>query len=87
MKEEDLKEEPKKEVVQKVEPQKAEVLVKDQEAVEETVVEKQYHVIKKGENLYRISLRYGLSVDELCGINGIKSQDVVQAGQKLLISH
>ncbi|OPX39002.1 MAG: hypothetical protein B1H13_10475 [Desulfobacteraceae bacterium 4484_190.3] len=30
---------------------------------------KRYHVIRKGENLYRISLLYGISVEKLCRLN------------------
>ncbi len=55
------------------------------EDVKETA-EKRYHVISKGENLYRISLRYGLTVSELCHINGITPQDVIKPGQKLLVT-
>ena len=55
-------------------------------AFERTTTERRYHVIKKGENLYRISLRYGLSVPELCHVNGINPQDVIKPGQKLLVA-
>lgn len=56
------------------------------EAFEKTAAEKRYHEIRKGENLYRISLRYGLSLQELCHINGITPQDVIRPGQKLLVT-
>jgi LysM repeat protein len=56
------------------------------EAFEKTAVERRYHEIRKGENLYRISLRYGLSLQELCHINGINPQDIIWPGQKLLIT-
>ena len=58
----------------------------EKEAFEKTAAEKRYHVIKRGENLFRISLRYGLSVPELCHINGINPQDVIKPGQKLLVT-
>lgn len=56
------------------------------ETFEKTTMERRYHVIRKGENLYRISLRYGLSVPELCHINGMNPQDVIKPGQKLLVT-
>jgi LysM repeat protein len=56
------------------------------EAVEKTDKDKRYHIIRKGENLYRISLRYGLSVPELCHINGINPKDAIKPGQKLLVT-
>jgi LysM repeat protein len=58
----------------------------EKEASEKTSAEKGYHVIEKGENLFRISLRYGLTVSELCHINGINPHDVIKPGQKLLVT-
>ncbi|MEA3470906.1 MAG: LysM peptidoglycan-binding domain-containing protein [Thermodesulfobacteriota bacterium] len=58
----------------------------EKEAFEKPAVEKRYHVIKKGENLFRISIRYELSVQELCHINGINPQDIIKPGQKLLVT-
>jgi len=47
---------------------------------------KQYHVIRAGENLYRISLRYGISLDELCHLNNITEKQAIFPGQKLLVT-
>lgn len=44
-----------------------------------------YHVVKKGETLYRVSLKYGLSVQELCRINKITPVTVIVPGRKLLV--
>jgi LysM repeat protein len=45
-----------------------------------------YHIVSRGENLYRISLKYGLSVDELCGLNKIPSNYTITPGQRLIVS-
>jgi LysM repeat protein len=44
------------------------------------------HEVRRGENLYRIALKYGLSVDELCRINNITKSQVIRPGQKLIIA-
>lgn len=43
------------------------------------------HVIQPGENLYRIALRYGVSVTELAQANSITNQSRILAGQSLII--
>jgi len=42
------------------------------------------HTVLKGETLYSISQRHGLSVDELKSMNGLKSNDL-KTGQQLII--
>jgi LysM repeat protein len=44
------------------------------------------HIVQAGENLYRIGLRYGLTVDQLLAVNGLTNPDQVYAGQMLTIS-
>jgi LysM repeat protein len=44
------------------------------------------HIVQAGENLYRIGLRYGLTVDQLLAANGLSNPDQVYAGQMLTIS-
>jgi LysM repeat protein len=44
------------------------------------------HIVQAGENLYRIGLRYGLTVDQLLAANGLSNPDQVYAGQILAIS-
>lgn len=43
------------------------------------------HVVQRGENLFRIALRYGLTTDELAQINGITNVSTIFAGQRLLV--
>lgn len=43
------------------------------------------HVVQKGETLYRIARRYGVSVDELARFNGLDDPAHIQAGQRLRI--
>jgi peptidoglycan DL-endopeptidase LytE len=42
------------------------------------------HIVKRGENLYRLSLRYGLSVDDLKDLNNLPG-DIIKVGQALLV--
>jgi len=43
------------------------------------------HVVQPGENLFRIALRYGLTVDQLARYNGIYNPNLIFAGQVLRI--
>lgn len=43
------------------------------------------HTVQPGENLYRIALKYGLTVKELAAANGITNPDVLLAGTVLKI--
>ena len=43
------------------------------------------HVVSPGENLYRISLRYGVSVQALMQANGLTKANSLRAGQRLSI--
>jgi RND family efflux transporter MFP subunit len=47
---------------------------------------KQYHEVRKGDSLYMIANKYGLSVDELCRLNNIHPHQIIRPGQKLLVS-
>lgn len=45
-----------------------------------------YHEVQKGESLYGIANKYGLSVEELRSMNNIsKGQDTIYPGQKILV--
>jgi LysM repeat protein len=48
--------------------------------------EKQYHTVQKGESLYRISKKYGISVEELTKLNNLSVDQPLRTGQKLLVS-
>ena len=43
------------------------------------------HVVVKGETLYSISRKYGITVNELCSKNNITQSQVLKVGQKLVI--
>lgn len=45
-----------------------------------------YHEVQHGETLYRIAKKYGISVQELCRLNDINSNEIIQPVQKLLVS-
>ncbi len=44
-----------------------------------------YHVVQKGETLYRISKTYGVSLEEIVRVNGIDDPSRVSTGQKIII--
>jgi len=43
-----------------------------------------YHIVQAGENLYRISLRYGMTVDQLKSMNNLTANEI-HVGQRLVI--
>lgn len=43
------------------------------------------HIVQPGENLYRIGLKYGLTVNALMSANGLVNADQIYAGQLLII--
>ncbi len=43
------------------------------------------HVVQRGENLFRIAMRYNVTVDELARLNGILNSGNIQVGQRLLV--
>lgn len=45
----------------------------------------EYHTIVRGDYMYKIADRYGLSVNELCSLNGIKRNKTLIVGRKLRI--
>jgi LysM repeat protein len=48
---------------------------------------KQYHTVQKGETLYRVSKKYGISVEEIRKLNNLSGDQPLRSGQKLLVSH
>jgi len=50
------------------------------------LTEKQYHRVQKGETLYRIGRKYGISVEELQKLNNLSSDQPLRAGQRLVVS-
>ncbi|PJB16601.1 MAG: hypothetical protein CO118_00185 [Flavobacteriales bacterium CG_4_9_14_3_um_filter_32_8] len=45
----------------------------------------EYHTITRGDFMYKIANRYGISVSELCELNGIKRNKLLIVGKKLRI--
>ena len=45
-----------------------------------------FHTVAPGENLFRIALRYNLSVEELRRLNNLKPDQSLQVGQKLIVA-
>lgn len=64
----------------------AELTVTEREVtpVERTPAENNYHIVQAGENLFRIALRYGMSVEQLKSLNNLTSDDI-NVGQRLKI--
>jgi len=44
-----------------------------------------FHTVQKGETLYRVSLKYNISVEELIRINNLSKNGTVYVGQKLKV--
>ncbi|MFZ0448839.1 MAG: LysM peptidoglycan-binding domain-containing protein [Desulfatiglandaceae bacterium] len=45
-----------------------------------------YHVVRKGESLYKIAKKYGISLQELYRLNNLTSKSVIHPGQRLLVT-
>jgi LysM repeat protein len=43
------------------------------------------HVVQRGENLYRIALRYGVTVNAIAAANGLANTSRIYVGQRLII--
>ncbi len=53
-------------------------------AVQPSFADGQIHIVQPGENLYRISLKYGVSVQAIQAANGLNSY-IIYVGQRLVI--
>jgi LysM repeat protein len=45
-----------------------------------------YHIVSRGETLYGISKKYGISVDEIRRLNNMDPNSVIHPGQELSIT-
>lgn len=45
----------------------------------------QIHIVRSGENLYRIALRYGTTIQAIARANGIHNPSLIYVGQRLII--
>jgi murein DD-endopeptidase MepM/ murein hydrolase activator NlpD len=61
----------------------ASVMGQDATAVDQPGVT--IHVVQRGENLFRLALRYGLTVDDIARLNGISDPSNIYVGQRLLV--
>lgn len=61
-------------------------LEKYERAPTRVLAQERYHTVRKGETLSGIAKRYGMSVEEVCGLNGISPKSIIRPGQRLLIS-
>ncbi|MFH1630542.1 MAG: LysM domain-containing protein, partial [Pseudomonadota bacterium] len=46
---------------------------------------KNYHVVRRGENLFGIAKRYGMTINDLCRLNKITPKTTLYPGKKLQI--
>lgn len=46
----------------------------------------EFYQVKKNDYLYKIAVNFGVSIDELCEINGISRNSILKVGQKVRIS-
>ena len=49
--------------------------------------ESSYHIVKKGDTLYSISREYKISIQEICRLNNINENNVLNIGQRLKIKN
>jgi hypothetical protein len=47
---------------------------------------KKYHTVHSGDNLSEIATKYGITTTELCRLNGIKKNKLLQLGKKLRVN-
>lgn len=55
---------------------------KKQDSVKNTTYPK-YHIVRKGDSLYKIAKRYSTTVEVLCKLNRIDKKSLLQIGQKI----
>ena len=54
-------------------------------AVDDTTNEEQIHIVQAGDNLYRIGLRYGFTIDQLAEYNNLTDVNNLEVGQEIRI--
>ena len=52
----------------------------------ETIVEQNFHEVKKGDNLTEISIIYGISIKDLIEINNLDNPNSLKVGSKLILN-
>jgi LysM repeat protein len=66
-------------------PADGSIIASDSVAVAFGEADRLIHVVQRGENLYRISQIYGVSVADIMAANGLFNADYIYAGQELII--
>lgn len=59
---------------------------KEQAAIEKELAKHRYHKIRPGDNLGKIARKYGISIDKICRLNGIKRTTILRIGRVLRCS-
>jgi len=49
------------------------------------IPEQKEYLVQKGDYLYKIAEKFGVSVDDLCNLNGINPHNHLKAGQRLIV--
>ena len=65
--------------------QKSEKTVAPQEKQEQKENQAEYHIVKAGETMYRISVQYKVPLTKLLELNNMKETDVIDIGQKIRV--
>lgn len=45
----------------------------------------QYHIVRSGDTLGKIAIKYGTTVERLCKLNNMRSTDILRVGQKIRV--
>lgn len=69
----------------KVEEVKKPVQLKQDEEKQESASQAEYHIVKAGDTMYRISQQYHISLTKLLQLNNMKETDVIDIGQKIRV--
>lgn len=70
------------EIEEPMQPQSSEEQVGEAETQNDAVI---YHVVQKGENLYRISLQYNVKIQRLVEWNQLQDSSAIYVGKKLFV--
>jgi LysM repeat protein len=79
-----VSQEEKKEII-KDEEKKKEVREKTEEKTQENTGQTEYHIVKAGETMYRISVQYHIPLAKLLQMNNMKETDVIDIGQRIRV--
>ena len=78
-----MKEESKFESVIKTDVDKVEG--KTESKVQENASQSEYHIVKAGDTMYKISIQYHISLTKLLQLNNMQETDMIAIGQKIRV--